>query len=868
MVSRNALVLLTCCRVVGSQRWRIATLLLFSLTVVLRIATPSTAASVREAEQLFRRGEYRPCYAMVKREVDRGTWNQHWPRLMIRLALETGRYDEARKTYEAALERFPRSLPLRLLGHDVYRFNNLPARAEQEIDRVFELVESRPRSFSSAENLTALGRCALLRGADPRQVLELFYDRVRESQPDFVDVYLATAELAVRKHDHELAAEVLRQAAQLRDDEPAIPYLLARAWADSDSARAAASLRRALELNPHPVDSLLLTADRLIDAERYEEAKESLTRVLEVNVRHPAAWAYHAVISQLLGESVSAEALRETALSPWRTNPQVDYLIGKKLSQKYLFHEAALHQRRALAFDKNFLPAKFQLAQDLLRLAKDDEGWQLADEVNRADPYNVVAHNLVELHDRIGQFATFERGQLIVRMDASEARIYGKRVLDLLAAAQESLCPKYNVTLDKRVVVELFPRQEDFAIRTFGLPGGAGYLGVCFGRVITANSPASQGSSPSNWQAVLWHEFCHVVTLQKTNNRMPRWLSEGISVYEERQRNSAWGQVMTPAYREMILGDDLTPVSRLSGAFLAPASPQHLQFAYFESSLVVQYLIEKHGFPTLLKILDALGEGLTIVDALQQNVGSMARIDQGFAEYAQARARGLSPELDFDRGELPRSGSPDVWSDFLASHPNNYWGLRKHAQALIDDERFKEALQPLEQLRGRYPSDATAGNAWSMLARVYRELDDTPAERSALVALADLDGDAVSTYLRLMELASADDDWSAVADYAQRMLHVDPLRHEGHEMLARAAEKRGDHRQLVAALEALAVMDPIDPANLRYRLARAWHHLDRPAVAKRQVLMALEEAPRYRQAQRLLLEMVDAYDGNRPQGGD
>ena len=73
------------------------------------------------------------------------------------------------------------------------------------------------------------------------------------------------------------------------------------------------------------------------------------------------------------------------------------------------------------------------------------------------------------------------------------------------------------------VTVEIFPQQQDFAIRTFGLPGGEGFLGVCFGRVITANSPASQGDSPSNLDSVLWHEFCHVVTLEKTSNRMPRW---------------------------------------------------------------------------------------------------------------------------------------------------------------------------------------------------------------------------------------------------------------------------------------------------------------------------------------------------------
>src|SRR5262249_9818334 len=153
-----------------------------------------------------------------------------------------------------------------------------------------------------------------------------------------------------------------------------------------------------------------------------------------------------------------------------------------------------------------------------------------------------------------------------------EAPIYGARVLQLLSTARSNLCAKYDFQIRRPTTVEIFPEQKDFAVRTFGMPGNAGYLGVCFGTVVTANSPSSQAAHPINWEAVLWHEFCHVVTLQMTRNKMPRWLSEGISVYEESQANPSWGQHMDARYREMVLEGELTAISNLSGAFLSPRS--------------------------------------------------------------------------------------------------------------------------------------------------------------------------------------------------------------------------------------------------------------------------------------------------------
>ena len=50
--------------------------------------------------------------------------------------------------------------------------------------------------------------------------------------------------------------------------------------------------------------------------------------------------------------------------------------------------------------------------------------------------------------------------------------------VELLKRARKTLCEKYDVKLDVPIVIEIFPKQKDFDVRTFGMPGVArGYLG-------------------------------------------------------------------------------------------------------------------------------------------------------------------------------------------------------------------------------------------------------------------------------------------------------------------------------------------------------------------------------------------------------
>jgi tetratricopeptide (TPR) repeat protein len=824
--------------------------------LVSLMVAPGMAAEIEDAWRLFNAGKYAECVTVADEEIASGNYVEAWRRLKVEGELAQGDYDAALATVDEALSLYPGSIPLRLLAATVYQVNGQAARAATELDLIEQLAVNDPREYSSRESRVALGRFFLRRGADARQVLEIFFDPVVKAAPDYVEAHLATAELSLDKYDNALAAEVLQKAPDGAKESPRYYYLLARAYQQDDPQAAAAAIAAALKINPRHVPTLLLQVDGLIDSEQYDAASEVLDEIQEVNPREPLAWAYRAVLLHLENEPEREQASRQRALATWTDNPAVDHTIGRKLSDKYRFAEGAAHQRRSLAMDPTYQPARMQLAQDLLRLGEDDEGWRLASEVFDADGYNVVAHNLVQLQDSVKDYRVLMTKSFRVRMEAREAAIYGARALALLERAKETLCEKYDVELDGAIAVEIFAQQKDFAVRTFGLPGADGFLGVCFGNVITANSPAALGDVSANWESVLWHEFCHVVTLRKSHNKMPRWLSEGISVYEERQENPTWGQTMTPESRQIIVGGEMPPVSQLSGSFLAPESPAALQFAYYQSSLVVEFLIERYGIDAIKQVLADLGAGMAIEESLVRNAAPLNRLDVDFEKFARMRAEQMAPELTWDKFDLEPNADSDAVEAWLAEHPENFQGLVRLAQTLQREEKWRESLKPAKMLARLFPDNVGSGNAYVLLARAYRELDNSEGEREALEELASRSADALDAYDRLAEMAEADDDWAAVATNVQRTLAVDPLTATPHRRLARAAEELKRPAEAIDAYRALLEFDATDPADVHYRLATLMRERGDTVAARRHVLMAVEEAPRFLAAHRLLLELV------------
>jgi tetratricopeptide (TPR) repeat protein len=828
-------------------------------TVMYCLSPIAVGESITECRDLFRTGQYEDCLQATTEAIEGRSYGEEWPMLKTQSELATGRYDDAVATVAAGLERYSWSVRLLMLQHECAVATGQKELADKSLAEIERLVQTASWRYTDADDLVSLGHAALALGADPRDVQEGFFDRARRNFATRPDGFLAAGQLAAAKGDFQFAAEILGPAAEKFDDNPDVLLAYSIAVRSADSEQASELLKQVLEVNSHHAGALQQIVERQIDQEDYAAASKTIQTMLSINSQSPTAHALQAVVHHMQNDIDAANTSSAAAMEHSGPSAAVNHLIGRKLSQKYRFREGSQYQRDALEADSEFQDARIQLAQDLLRLGEEAEGWQLAEAAHEADGYNTTVFNLLQLRGSLEKFTTLETLHFRLRLEQHESAVYGQRASELLEEAWQTLSERYEYVPVEPVVVEIYPRAEDFAVRTFGIPDVAGFLGVCFGKVITANSPATRKGSPSNWESVLWHEFCHVITLQMTDNRIPRWLSEGISVYEERRRDKRWGQHMDATFRDRILDGRITPMSELSSAFLTAENGEDLNFAYYESSMVVEFLVERFGLQSLIGVLHDLKSGLTINDALQRQTVEITALDETFAEYLHDEAMKWAPKASFDPATVAALVSADTTTlkEFVVASPGNYPAALLLAARLSDDEKFTEAEEILEQLIEMVPEDDNLQGPRPMLAGLYRKQQRTEDEQRVLKEHTDRNADDLSAFVRLQHLASEATDWSDVVQYGNAVRAIDPFQIQAVVQMAAAAESSGDADSAESALNSLIVLLPDDAARFHFRIATLLQE-SQPQAARRHVLLALEHAPRFRAAHRLLLVLHEA----------
>ncbi len=825
--------------------------------------TPAPATVEEEAVKKLRQGDYEDAAIMAQKAIKDAYPSETLLRVAAEGLMTQGKYNEA---YTLLKDNLRYSFRLLLLMREACLYTGKANEAQQlqntMMARLASLADQ--QQYYQAPLLTLAqkvdaGEAILQQKTDPRPdpktLLQQYFTPGEQATPPVRDAFLNAGQLGLEKHDYRLASTSFGNGLKAFPDDADFLSGMAAAFRPSDREKFADYARQALAANPRHVPTLIMLADNLIDAEEFDKAKELLQKILAINPHEQSALALQAVIAYLHNQPDQGDAYRTRAHATWSNNPAVDNLIGLKLSQNYRFDLGAKFQRLALESDPGYTPAAVQLAQDLLRLGKEDEGWTLAEKAHKDDGYDIEAFNLATLHDEIADYTIIDKDGFKLCMEPVEARVYGSRVLDLLGKVRASVATKYGAELPPSVLVEVFPNAADFSVRTFGMPDIGEFLGVTFGPVVTINSPTTHDS---NWEDVLWHEFTHVITLTMTHNRMPRWLSEGISVYEEHQGRPEWGQLMSMQDYQRIMTDKMQPISSMSAAFLQAKEPGDTQFAYFESSLIVQYLVEKYGHEHLKALLEALGRGEEINDALAHSFAPVAQLDEEFTKYAKEQAAKFAKGwmlLAPDKAPgitASLSASALANPDLLAAvDPHDFNAKMDRIQGLLAHEEWAKARDQLQEIIATGLYLPGPENLQLMLAQALNKLGDTAGEKVTLTFVAEHEGDSLAAASRLLEISQQAKDWPAVKRWSEATVAIHPLSVAGWRGLLDASEQLHDNAHGIEAGLALLELAQPDVAALNYRVARLMQPTDVEG-ARRHVLLALEEAPRFRAAYELL----------------
>lgn len=672
--------------------------------------------------------------------------------------------------------------------------------------------------------------------------------------------------LMLEKHNPGDAGGLFEEALAANPNETRALLGMAALAAESWSNQQADPLQKALAINPNLIDGHLLTARVRIEEDDYEAAEEAVGKALGVNAQSADALSLKAVIQYLQGD---AAAEQDTIPRILRQNPaygQIFADLADFLVIKRRYETATGFFRRAIETDPDLPDVRSNLGINLFRLGDEAEARRMLEEAYGLDAYNVWTVNTLRLMDSFVRFHPFETERFVGKLHEKEAALLGPYVEELLETSLADQMRRYHFTPDRKIVFEMYPDHEDFAVRTLGLPG-LGALGASFGNVVAMDSPSARPTGAFHWGSTLWHELAHVVTLNLTDNRVPRWFTEGLSTYEETKAQPGWGDPMGPAIITPLKQKGLIPMEKLNGVFVRPEYPAQIGFAYFQSGMICEFIVEQYGFEKILEMLKLYREGADDAKAIQRALGlTFTEFDEKFHEYAREKTYNFAEAVVLRQAEPAGHGAEGPGGEEgqevqeavrIETAPNgdDYFGRLRRAAQLVEESKFDEAVQEAEAAKKLFPLYTDEGDPYRLLAGVYEKQGQKDKAAAELIEWRVQKGRDPETFKHLATLLHDLGRTAEAIQTLEQALYISMYDLEIHRNLGEWYFESSNPRFAVREYGAVLALDPPDKAEAHYRLATAYQAMQDPQNARRQVLAALEIAPGFRDAQRLLLEL-------------
>ncbi|HEY7408837.1 MAG TPA: tetratricopeptide repeat protein [Gemmatimonadaceae bacterium] len=757
-----------------------------------------------------------------------------------------GRLAEAESAYARAVSaRTSDSLTAHLrLGELRLDRGDRPG-ATRIFDRFIDVYNNRQGRLTSAE-LLAVARAARYLGTNDPQLFKdalRAYDAAIAADSANVEARVELGEMFLEKYNGPDARQMLAGVLRENPSHPRALLGMARALAFDGTPGADSLVKHSLTVNANLVDARVMLARLRLDSEDYEDAEREATRALDVDPGSPIAHALIAASRYMREDRKGFDDASRRALERDPRSVILHTTLADVASRNRRYLAAVDFSRRAVMLDSASSLARGSLGMNALRVGQFDSARVHLERAFARDPYHVWIKNTLDLLDTFGEYRETRTDRFHLIVHGREAALLSPYLLELLDEGFDKLAARYGYQPPTPIRLEVYRSHGDFSVRTVGLPG-LGALGVSFGSVLAMHSPSARQIGEYNWGSTVWHELAHAFTLGMSDHRIPRWLSEGISVLEERRARPGWGADTPLGFLVAYARGRMPPVSRMNDAFTRPAFPEQTALAYYQASLVVEMIEQHYGPRAVNDILEAYradGTGPVIQRTLK---ASAQQLDKQLDAYVRERFARQIAALGAATGDAADARPRGQFVTLIAE-----------GRALMERGQHAEAIPLFERAKALFPEYAEDESPYRHLAAAYKATGDLRRAAAELQAHTLLNESDYVSNLALADMLEQLGDRAGAAAALERTIWISPYDPAIHVRLAEHLAAIGDRRRAVRERRAVVALDPVDRAEARYQLARALADAGDRTAARREVLMALEEAPSFERAQSLLLEL-------------
>jgi tetratricopeptide (TPR) repeat protein len=628
-------------------------------------------------------------------------------------------------------------------------------------------------------------------------------------RPQLTEAGIAWADLFLEKYAAQLAEQTLEEVFKVNPNDPEAHAAMADVITETryDLAAVRHHLDAALGGNPKSARALKVRASIEIDQNQWDTANKTLDAVLAVNKDDVEAIAMKATVAWLRDDTKAYDAEVQRALAVNPAYAQIYRIVARSAVREHRYIEAIELEKRAVALKSDFYEAMAGIGLGYLRLGLEKEGLEWLDRSWAGDQYNVRTFNTRTLFkETIPKDYTFGASKNFrIRYHNDEKPVLSRYLEPTMERAFADMVRRYGFTPKTPVTLELYADRNDYGIRTVGLPDIAA-LGVCFGQVITAMSPAN---GDINWGMILWHELGHVFAIQLSNSRVPRWFTEGLSEYETLIARPDWRRENDSDLYGAVANGTLSSIGELNSEFMQPDAAA-VVVAYYQSAVTIEYLIQTYGFPKIVEALKLYGKGRETPEVLQTITGKpLAQVDAEFRKYLEIRLRPYAGTF-----KLPTRGFDDVTRLEIAADaaPRD---ARARAHVALGYYYAGEAEKSQAAATAALALDARQPIARYIMAEIVLHQGDLPRAKDLYQGLIADGHDSFDLRSRLAQIAEGEHKAGEVEQQLCAAKKLDPERSSPYQELAQRYEKLGQLPKALVELEHYAFIEQMDLAPLK-----------------------------------------------------